>query len=270
MKNAFLFIIPIIACFGCTPSVLIDYENRTQILEVQSSNIVGGGRMLQYHNDTIQIAYFFWSDGGIMDLIIHNRSNRPLYIDWKKCSFITGSTKNDYWDENVLIKENGTSDGASTRLFGILLNNSSFSSITSLTKQERITFLPPGTTIERNYFRITESLVKLDDPLTTDTLLLLKQSHWLTGNDYYDKSTLVRILIKKYEEDTSPLKFRSFITYSLDEKFSTEAYVNSSFYISCIIQIPQWAFDAKKIADDKERETRNIWVTPSSFYRTRK
>jgi hypothetical protein len=176
--------------------------------------------------------------------------------------------KHDYWDENVTIKESGTSGGSSMRIMGMFLNNSSFSSITKLTKSERITFLPPETTIEKTLFRIADNLVTLNKGISKDTLLILKQKHWLTGNDNYDKATKVRILIQRYTEKTSPLKFSSFITYSLDEKFSSEAYVNSPFYISGIIQIPYWAFSAKRIADPKEGMTQNIWITPNSFYMT--
>ena len=235
-------------------------------MEVQSPNCINDGRILQYENDTIRIGYMFWSYGGTMGLYIHNKLNRPIYIDWKRTSFIVESTKHDYWDENMMIKESGTSGGSSMRINGMFLNNSSFSSITKLTKSERITFLPPGTTIEKTLFRIADDLVTLNKGIFKDTLLMLKQSDWLTGNDYYDKVTKVRILIDKYTEETSPLKFRSFITYSLDEKFSGEAYIDCPFYISGIIQIPIWAFEAKRITDPKEGMNQNIWITPNSFY----
>jgi hypothetical protein len=261
-------IILLLVFWGCTPDVLNNFDHRVQIMEVQSPNCFNDGRILQYENDTIRIGYMFWSDGGTMGLYIHNKLNRPIYIDWKKTSFVAGTTKNDYWDENVMIKESGTSGGSSIRIMSMFLNNSSFSSITKLTKSERITFIPPGTTIEKTLFRITDDLVALNGDIAKDTLLILKQSQWLTGKYYYDKTTKVRILIQKFTEETSPLKFRSFITYSLDEKFSVEAYVNSPFYISGIIQIPFWAFDAKRISDPKEGTTQNIWITPNSFYRT--
>jgi hypothetical protein len=259
-------IILLFIVFGCSSSVSYKFDRRVQIMEVQSPNCITDGRILQYENDTIRIGYMFWSDGGIMGLYIHNKLNRPIYIDWKRTSFIAGSTKHDYWDENVMIKESGTSDGSAMRIMGVFLNNSSFSSITKLTKSERITFLPPGTTIEKTLFRIADNLVTLNRSTPKDTLLVLKQTKWLTEKNYYDNATMVPILFQKYTEETSPLKFRSFITYSLDEKFPSEAYVNSPFYISCITQIPLWAFDAKRITDPKEEMIENIWITPNSFY----
>jgi hypothetical protein len=252
--------------FGCTPDVLNNFDHRIQIMEVKSPNCFTDGRILQYENDTIRIGYMFWSNGGTMGLYIHNKLKRPIYIDWKKTSFITESTKHDYWDENVVIKESGTSGGSSMRIMGVFLNNSSFSSLTKLTKSERITFLPPGTTIEKTLFRIADEFVTLDESIYKDTLLMLKQNDWLTDHNYYDKKTKVRILIDKYTEETSPLKFSSFITYSLDEKFSDEAYVNSPFYVSHIIQIPVSAYDAKRITDPKDVTTQNIWIAPNSFY----
>jgi hypothetical protein len=273
-------IIFLFGVFGCAPpSVFRSFKNRVQIMEVQSPNCIINGGILQYENDTIRIGYIFWSNGGTIGLYIYNKINRPIYIDWKKTSFITGSTKHDYWDESVTIKEDGTvahsSDGSLMSIpiagtislgFSQFLNKSSFSSITKVTKSERITFISPETTIEKNLFRIVDNFVTLNECISNDTLLMLKQKHCLTEKYYYDEVTKVGTLTQKYTEETSPLKFRSFITYSLDEKFMSEAYVNIHFYISGIIQIPFWAFDAKRITDPKEGTTQNIWITTYSFY----
>lgn len=282
----FYFTVSIILLFGiigCTPSGVATgvykVDRRAQIMEVQSSNCTNEGGILQYENDTIRVGYVFWSEKGTLGLLIHNKLNRPIYIDWRKTAFITGSTKHDYWDENVTVTEVGTIDnstgGSSISVpvtnairigFSQFINKSSYSSITQLTKSERVTFIPPGTTIEKNIFNITDTLVTLNNGFVKDTILIVKQKNWLTGKYSYNETSKVPLLIQEYNEETTPIAFRSFITYSLDEKFSVEAYVNTSFFISKVIQLPLPAFDAKKITDPKEGTTQNIWINPHAFY----
>ena len=78
------------------------------IMELQSPGCSAVEGFPTYENDSIQVAYVFWGDNGLVGLFIHNKLNQPLYIDWKKCSFITGTTKHDYWDETITVTANGS------------------------------------------------------------------------------------------------------------------------------------------------------------------
>ena len=63
-----------------------------------STNCPKIGQYFEYENDTISVTYSFWEMNGTIEMLIRNKLNQPIYIDWKKCSFITGETKHDYWD----------------------------------------------------------------------------------------------------------------------------------------------------------------------------
>lgn len=139
------------------------------------------GEFLTTENDTIRLVYAFWDENGRMGVFIHNKSDKPLYIDWKKCSFLVEDEKNDYWQDVTSINTswNSTASGSSEsksssetkdwfsqfmkELNGFYESSAkstssgksvstwqmeTFSSLTSIiTKPERITFIPPRATI---------------------------------------------------------------------------------------------------------------------------
>ncbi|CAN5387242.1 hypothetical protein BH09BAC1_BH09BAC1_10260 [soil metagenome] len=51
-----------------------------------------------YQNDSIAIIYSFWAEKGVLAFGIYNKLDRPIYFDWKKCSFVSNDIKLNYWD----------------------------------------------------------------------------------------------------------------------------------------------------------------------------
>lgn len=239
-----------------------------------------------YENDSIQVVYIFWAEDGLVGLFIHNKLNQPLYIDWKKCSYITGTTKHDYWDETVTMTTNGSSTASSSywKTFydhsrysqAVVLSNTFSSSVTTITKPERVTFIPPGTTISRTFNSISENPVEhieqehLSSKDTTfeNMPVVITRYEKYEGATYQSDSLVsgpltLHLSFIKYNLENSPLSFRSFITYSTNDKFDPEAFIDNQFYAELITQIPVSSFNIKRTGSD---DNRNIWATPSSFY----
>jgi hypothetical protein len=307
------------ASFGCSSS-----PNLLQIMDVQSTNCSYTGDFLAYENDTVRVVYIFWSENGTMGLFIHNKSKRPIYIDWKKCSYITGTVKHDYWDESVTITGAGASSTASasqsqaqsstttsiagnyssdsrttywpnfwdpqtysktstsvegtssaksttrtSNLSSFLQSTFSYS-LTRVTRSERITFIPPGATISRSLYNIVDKgLYPLPPNRTSkkDTSLLMPQKVSKGEYSYYTvMAKKVPFLVTLFERATSPISFRSFITYSSDEKFSFESYVDNDFFVARVLQLPFEALRAKPIGSSSDQNAYNMWASPSSFY----
>ena len=80
MKRAIIFSIIIIFIFGCKTYV--------QVFDTNSTNAIIENDFYVYENDTIKITYAFWHEQGLMTLGIYNKLKIPLYIDWKKSSYI--------------------------------------------------------------------------------------------------------------------------------------------------------------------------------------
>jgi hypothetical protein len=231
MKGLLFAFIICIAVSGC---INIDYNSGEWIqkydLQSPQCKIIDG--ILQYKNDTVSIGYVFWAQDGVVALYIHNNLQKPLYVDWRKCSFITGSIKHDYWSDNVTVEQKGKLDGGAMALgFSALISKTSFSSVTQISKEERVTFIPPGTTVGRTLFKISKDPLVIKDGIQKDTLLRIR-------NDRVN----IHLLLKDYEKETSPFTFRSFLTYSTNENFTSEAYVNNLFYVSHVTQLSWYAF----------------------------
>jgi hypothetical protein len=259
------------------------------LLELQSPNCSSVEGFLTYENDSIQVVYVFWAENGLVGLFIHNKLKQPLYIDWKKCSYITGTTKHDYWDETITMATNGSSTTSASywKMFydrshttateyNSAFSNTFWSSVTTITKPEKITFIPPGTTISRTFNSISENPIgQLDREhlLSKDTTfqnMQVKITRLVKyeGTTYQEDSLAagpfkVHLSFIRYNIENSPLSFRLFMTYSTNDKFNSEAFIDNQFYVNQITQIPLSSFNAKKTDSD---DNCNIWATPNSFY----
>src|SRR4051812_46103003 len=68
-----------------------------QVFETKSTNIKMSDDSWSFENDTVKIDYDFWTEHGVMSFAVFNKLKIPIYIDWKKSSFIVNDRKLDYW-----------------------------------------------------------------------------------------------------------------------------------------------------------------------------
>ena len=264
-----------ILIFSCSP-------NYVRLYKTKSDNSISTDSTYKYENDSVLINYSFWYNKGIMAFSVYNKLNVPLYIDWKRSSFISNIYKFNYWfDEEVTggvtitksIKNTSSESASYGGLFrhsGPLiipyLSASAGNSITSSTsastfaskkvKPERITFIPPKS-------------------------IIYMSPYYLTENDYNDKSnsnlsTEVRadqrkkkttIYTKQFSKLNTPLVFRNFMTISTTENFTKEAYIDNEFFVSEIKFIDKRHFD-KWILDSKGNSIYiNKFMKGVDFYR---
>ena len=284
---------------GCNQSSNLSKPNNVYLVNVKSDDCPTTDKFFNYENDTVQVVYIFWAEKGSMEFLIHNKLKKPLYIDWRKCSYIIGTTKHDYWTETISVTTSSRSNTISNsseqsntstcgnfsnfNLFrkSITTDNSYslfktfFNSVTILTKPERVTFIPPGTTISMSNFSILGNNtlnISKKNYSTLDTTIAMKGYYEEIGNNiirYIDSTRIkaVNLSYINYNSDSTPYTFRSFLTYSTDENFSSESYINNSFFISRIIIMPINIFlHSRKIGETIESKNYNMWVAPNSFY----
>ena len=185
-----------------------------------------------FENNDVKIQYDFWAEKGKLAFEIFNKTNNPIYIDWKKSSFIYNSDKLNYWIE----EENSVSTSLSSSYLYInslkQTPNASSSEYTVQSskkiKSERITFIPPKSKIKKCQF-----ILNPDSLLTIDKK---SPSSFLNINE----KKKIKIYEKKFNEANSPFSFRNYLCYSKDEKFTSEAYIDNDFYVCRI-----WDVDRK-------------------------
>lgn len=263
MRNVLIVTVLGLLLFGC--------KSYVQVFKTNSSIEKDTDGFYVYENDTLKITYSFWNAKGLMTFSILNKSNRPIYIDWKKSSYIDNSVKLDYWVDEE--KSNVLSGYSSYYYDGPLLrpdyvmSNTLVTSISSTVKVERITFIPPSSYYYRSQFYILPiNFFKLDTKTEPEEV---------PRKDKPKKKT--KVYKANYTKGSSPLIFRNFLTFSFSEKFESEFYVDNEFYIQQILEMDNKYFEQYKFDETKkgkwhisDEEGNSIlfsdFKNPSSFY----
>ena len=240
-KNVFYLFLMAIALYSCSPLTQL-YETKSTLPIDQRRN------QFIFDNDTVRIEYNFWGDKGILSFEIYNKLNTPIYIDWKKSSFIQNSQKFDYWINQTITNSAGYS-------VGYYRNSWLYQSTSATSNPERILFLAPKSFIKAERFNICSG-----------ASLLSKNSQMATISVPEHPGKMIKIKHQDYELTSSPLVFRNFITYSLTEKFENESYINNIFYVSKIYEMKRSEFLNKVIQVDRRTRFVSSFSNPSFFY----
>jgi hypothetical protein len=217
-----------------------------------------------YENDTLRMVYAFWADGGVLAFSLYNKLSTPLYINWKRSSFVLNSRKMDYWREEAITNRITKNDKLGSSLIatdavGSLLALSGSSSL-SISREatvipEKITFIAPQSYIFKEKFRLMPNeKINLKDQLKNADILRPKTKQ-VKG-----KSAL-------FDDTNTPINFRNFLTISTSEDFVRESYIDHKFYVNKIIKIK--SKDAIKkgyIKEQRKYGKINLFYNPSYFY----
>lgn len=204
-----------------------------QLIETESVGKDAVSKEGVCENADLRINYDMWSEDGITYFSIYNKSDKPMYIDWKRSVFIYNDWKYDYWVEKSTTESYLVPSGTG--------KNITYERKTSTVVAERYTFIPPHTyvsvpmtyTISPNLTSVTYT----DDKGKTTTVVSqsLKYYPGLKKTDIPSSTKPgknVKAYVKTYTEKESPIRFRNFLTYSFDEKFNAEKFVENDFYVS--------------------------------------
>jgi hypothetical protein len=252
-KITYLIVFFFFIFIGCNKSYI-------QVFDTKSSNVKIENEFYVYETDTLKITYSFWAEKGIMSFAIFNKLDIPIYIDWKKSSYIDNSKKLNYWIDEEHIKS--ASYYGSYFYKGAILKpvytvNEGIGATTTIRiKMERLTFMPP----KSNYYRSQFYLL----PLTYYKLNKKTEYKYFNRNDNPKKNT--KVYEANYSKNDSPLVFRNFIAFSLTEDFKEEFYIDNEFYISNIKEMDHRHFKYKV----KDINGKYVYIKPfkknTSFY----
>lgn len=133
-------------------------KSYVQVFNTNSSIKTNDKGFYIYENDSLKITYSFWKEKGLMTFSIFNKLDEPLYIDWKKSSYIDNSVKLNYWvDEEkskALISYGSYFYDGPLLKPGYTISSTDGASFSSIVKVERITFIPPKSNYYRSQFYI--------------------------------------------------------------------------------------------------------------------
>jgi len=257
---------------ACSPSIRL-----TETTSVGKQDVVNS----VCENTDLKLSYDMWAENGVMYFSVFNKSDNPVYIDWKRSVFIYNDWKNDYWVEKSTTENFLVPVGSG--------KNVTYERKSSTVISERYTFIPPHTYVSvpmtykiANTNLTTNTVTSPDGKTTvtlTDNLKLDKTAQKVQIPSTTSKST-VNAFEKTFTADNTPGRFRNFLTYSYDEKFATEKTIENEWYVSKYTQMKSKNFFGKKTKVKVKVKTKgksasqkvNIYDSPykkgTSFYKT--
>ena len=177
-----------------------------KVATVSSDNLQLVKNGLVFENDTLKITYKFWAKNGAMTFDIYNKTNLPLFFDWKKSAFIPNDKMMSYWQDET--NTEGNSKSSAYYLNGGVAAASSRSKSKSI-RQERVGVVPPRSLITSNKY----SLVLPSQNFVTDIT---------------------------YNNNNSPLRFRNYLAVSSTEQFDKDVfYVDNSFFVTIVKKVKE-------------------------------
>jgi hypothetical protein len=198
-------------------------------------------------NSDIKVTYDMWAENGITYFSIYNKAEKPMYIDWKRSVFVYNDWKNDYWVEKSTTQEYLVPSGTGKAI--------TYSRRMSTVVAERYTFIPPHTyvSVPMSYTIISSAAIATSET-NGDNKMAITITDNLKTNPNAQKvkiaSTTGKGTVKAFElaysKETSPYRFRNFLTYAFDEKFATEKFIENEFYVSKHTQMSVKNFLGKK------------------------
>ena len=232
-----------------------------------------------YENNDMKITYDMWNENGIMYFTVYNKTDKPLYIDWKRSVFVYNSWKNNYWVDKSTAEDFYVPVGSG--------KNISFQKRTSTVVQERYTFIPPKTyiAVPTSYYILGDvSQVRVDDNGSKMKIMVTDLRHDKSATkEKIEKTTgkgTTTAWTKTYDEASSPHIFRNFLTYSNTENFATEKNVENEFIVKKHTEMKSKNFFGKKTkvkaiklkGSSKTKAKYTIYESPyrkgTSFYKT--
>lgn len=172
-------------------------------------------------NDTLAVKYAFAGQNCPVNIVIENKQDKPLYIDWSKSAVIVNGQRFSYWADEASINALVTTSGVRwSKEFSYSEGYVSG----KISKSEKVSFIPP-----HSYIAVTPIWLK------SNTFPLSKEMNPSRINVYTAEGA-VKSNRYTFDIDNSPMAFRSFLSVSFTEDFVSPIYLDHTFWASEIIE----------------------------------
>lgn len=176
-------------------------------------------------NDSVKISYSFYGVNAPVEIQVYNKLNKPLYIDWQQSAVIVGDNAVSYSGNDVHIS--GTTSASAFRVGSVNSSAGNLSAVATLPKQ--VTFLPPHSRISNVPLTVVNGLLKVPDAALASTQVYFVDTE--RGG-----SVPVQAKAGTFSKETSPLKFKSYLTmYTTEGENKKVMTYQQDFFVSQLI-----------------------------------
>jgi hypothetical protein len=250
----------------CSAQTVRNIKGHVQVFDVESSLPLVKNRFT-YENDTIRITYYFWGNKGIMQIGINNKTDKPLYLDWKKSTFTVGdqvlslAPEITVTTETKQVYQSYAFEGRFLHSIDYEMNYHSATNTQFETKVEDITEIRPyGYYMRLKYHLVPDMFFDMPE----DAKLLSEPSSFKEG-------AMETVYEKTFSKADSPLKFSTSLVYFADKNEDSDnngTETKADFNVAAAYELNAKHFRGARAG--KDAEGRAIYKFPyrksSRFY----
>lgn len=209
-------------------------------------------------NDSVKITYSFTGKNAPINVVVYNKLNEPVYVDWKRSAYIIDKTAKSFSDQSVKISGAFDASGynLNSKSNGASYTGGNIQATANL--PENIMFIPPHTEMAKTLVEIAPE----QNRFIADSLVnKIKMNDALTSSSFNAK-------MAKFNKGNSPLFFKSYITmYTIENNVQKFMAYSNEFYISQSIQSNRGPEDLNYINKLQRGDTfysniKSQWGTP--------
>lgn len=165
-----------------------------------------------WETDTLSLMYSYNGYGGPLWLSITNKTDKPMYVNWKKSAIINWGYARSLYQPNVQM----TGSFDATRVY----RSTSGTLAGSFSLPEGMDFIPPHSNISKNLdlFVFREAVNKSQ---LTGTPRTIREAKTVPPTIYQ---------LYNFDQSSSPVQFKSYLTFVLDSDNAKEFAVSHAFY----------------------------------------
>jgi hypothetical protein len=227
--------------------ILISSCSHYQYITINASDFTRNDKdeFVEEH-DSVRIRYSFSGPDAPINLVVENKTDVPIFIDWSRSALIVDNKAISYMSRVIPIE--GSFSGSSISWDHSGYATSSGSVYATATLPDNLSFIPPGSYIDKNPMSVTNQLITVPD------------SSFHTEKISLYNGSFIKARHALFTEQSSPLHFKSYLTLSFGDQGSKTVAYQRSFYISEVYDTPT---DPETFLTNRERGNR-FYVKESS------
>jgi hypothetical protein len=180
-------------------------------------------KQLTFENDTLRLTYSFTGKDGFLNVNIFNKTSQPLYVNWKKSAYIRNEQSVSLFNNNVMILGHAYGKNYHT---GNWAGASSTNFAAAFALPNGVDFIPPASSISKELPRLGLT-GSLETPMP-DTVQYKRLD--ITG------AIDIKFQQIHFAADSSPVRFKSYLTFSLGDDNPKEFSETNLFYVAEIVE----------------------------------
>lgn len=227
LKNGFVIAAVAMLLLSCNPGYY-------QVFEVKSDVMKLNGNSWVYENEDLEIMYNLWSNGGEMNFIVNNKTDRDVFVDLGRSFFISNSHARDYFQNREYTSTVAVSSSLDIVGSKTYLSSEGFwpNSYLVPTSQSLVGKLTKGASRAVHY-KEKEVICIPAHSFKVINGCSLSPSHFMTCIKYQDYPKHSES-VASYTKTDTPEKYCNRISYSFNKDCSDSRQISNDFYLANI------------------------------------